>query len=105
MFHDHPCFTLDGFELLCQCHQILGTVAHIEGQLHNLAKRPRHGHGALSDGNINTCIAIRTVLFRNQKAYVQAGAGIVADSVPENEYYETVNKALAVLNAVKEAGK
>ena len=57
------------------------------------------------DGNINTCIAIRTVLFRNQKAYVQAGAGIVADSVPENEYYETVNKALAVLNAVKEAGK
>ena len=55
------------------------------------------------DGNINTCIAIRTVLFANDKAYVQAGAGIVADSVPENEYYETVNKALAVINAIKEA--
>lgn len=55
------------------------------------------------DGNINTCIAIRTVLFANEKAYVQAGAGIVADSVPENEYYETVNKALAVINAIKEA--
>lgn len=55
------------------------------------------------DGNINTCIAIRTVLFANQKAYVQAGAGIVADSIPENEYYETVNKALAVINAIKEA--
>lgn len=55
------------------------------------------------DGNINTCIAIRTVLFKNQKAYVQAGAGIVADSIPENEYYETVNKALAVINAIKEA--
>ena len=55
------------------------------------------------DGNINTCIAIRTVLFVNGKAYVQAGAGIVADSVPENEYYETVNKALAVINAIKEA--
>ena len=55
------------------------------------------------DGNINTCIAIRTVLFTNDKAYVQAGAGIVADSVPENEYYETVNKALAVINAIKEA--
>ena len=54
------------------------------------------------DGNINTCIAIRTVLFANDKAYVQAGAGIVADSVPENEYYETVNKALAVINAIKE---
>lgn len=55
------------------------------------------------DGNIDTCIAIRTVLFRNEKAYVQVGAGIVADSIPENEYYETVNKALAVINAIKEA--
>lgn len=55
------------------------------------------------DGNMNTCIAIRTVLFAGGKAYVQAGAGIVADSVPENEYYETVNKALAVINAIKEA--
>ncbi|MCD8219415.1 MAG: anthranilate synthase component I [Ruminococcus sp.] len=55
------------------------------------------------DGSMNTCIAIRTVLFANQKAYVQAGAGIVADSVPENEYYETVNKALAVINAIQEA--
>ena len=54
-------------------------------------------------GNMDTCIAIRTVLFANDKAYVQAGAGIVADSVPENEYYETVNKALAVINAIKEA--
>lgn len=55
------------------------------------------------DGSMNTCIAIRTVLFANQKAYVQAGAGIVADSVPEQEYYETVNKALAVINAIQEA--
>lgn len=57
------------------------------------------------NGNMDTCIAIRTVLFTNQKAYVQAGAGIVADSVPENEYYETVNKALAVINAIKEAAQ
>lgn len=55
------------------------------------------------DGNIDTCIAIRTVLFRHGKAYVQAGAGIVADSVPENEFIETENKALAVINAIKEA--
>lgn len=54
-------------------------------------------------GNIDTCIAIRTVLFRNGKAYVQAGAGIVYDSVPEKEYEETKNKALAVVNAVTEA--
>ena len=57
------------------------------------------------DGDIDTCIAIRTVLFRNNKAYVQAGAGIVADSVPESEYEETYNKALAVMNAVKNAGE
>ncbi|WP_326974619.1 anthranilate synthase component I [Caproicibacter sp. BJN0012] len=55
------------------------------------------------DGNIDTCIAIRTALFRNGKAYVQAGAGIVADSVPEKEYEETENKALAVLGAIQEA--
>lgn len=57
------------------------------------------------DGNIDTCIAIRTVLFRNGKAYVQAGAGIVADSVPEKEYLETKNKAQAVINAIEEAAK
>lgn len=55
------------------------------------------------DGNIDTCIAIRTVLFKNNKAYVQAGAGIVHDSAPEKEYQETKNKALAMINAVKEA--
>ena len=55
------------------------------------------------DGNIDTCIAIRTVLFKNNKAYVQAGAGIVHDSVPEKEFEETKNKALAMINAVKEA--
>lgn len=54
-------------------------------------------------GNIDTCIAIRTVLFRNNKAYVQAGAGIVYDSVPEKEFEETKNKALAVVNAIAEA--
>lgn len=57
------------------------------------------------DGNIDTCIAIRTVLFQNNKAYVQAGAGIVADSVPEKEYLETKNKALAVINAMKDASQ
>lgn len=57
------------------------------------------------DGNMDTCIAIRTVLFKNNKAYVQAGAGIVADSVPEKEYLETKNKALAVINAIKDANQ
>ena len=57
------------------------------------------------DGNIDTCIAIRTVLFKNQKAYVQAGAGIVADSIPKKEYDETQKKALAVINAIKDASQ
>ena len=57
------------------------------------------------DGSIDTCIAIRTVLFKNNKAYVQAGGGVVADSIPENEYQESVNKSMAVINAIKEAAK
>ena len=44
-------------------------------------------------GDMDFAIAIRTMIIKNQKAYVQAGAGIVYDSVPENEFYETINKA------------
>lgn len=57
------------------------------------------------DGSLDTCIAIRTVLFKNNKAYVQAGGGVVADSIPENEYQESCNKAKAVINAIKEASR
>jgi anthranilate synthase component 1 len=53
--------------------------------------------------NLDSCIAIRTVVVRDRIAHVQAGAGIVADSIPEREYEETVNKARAVLNAVEMA--
>ena len=53
--------------------------------------------------NLDSCIAIRTVVIRGGAAHVQAGAGIVADSVPASEYEETVNKARAVLNAVEMA--
>jgi anthranilate synthase component 1 len=54
-------------------------------------------------GNLNTCITIRTIIFKNGKAFVQAGAGIVWDSVPENEYEETVNKAKGMLKAIRSA--
>jgi anthranilate synthase component 1 len=54
-------------------------------------------------GNLDTCITIRTIIFREGKAYVQAGAGIVADSVPEREYEETVNKARGMLSAIRVA--
>jgi anthranilate synthase component 1 len=54
-------------------------------------------------GNIDACIAIRTALIFEGKAYVQAGAGIVADSDPESENQECINKAAAVLGAVSAA--
>ena len=54
-------------------------------------------------GNIDTCIAIRTALIKDGVAYVQAGAGVVADSDPESENQETINKAAAVLTAINTA--
>jgi anthranilate synthase component 1 len=56
-------------------------------------------------GNIDACIAIRTALIHKGKAYVQAGAGIVADSDPRSEYEETLNKAAAVLGAIAAANE
>ncbi len=52
-------------------------------------------------GNMDTCITIRTILVRGSRYYVQAGAGIVADSIPEREYQECVNKARAALQAIR----
>jgi anthranilate synthase component 1 len=51
-------------------------------------------------GNLDTCITIRTIIFKDGKAYVQAGAGIVFDSEPEKEYQETVNKAKGMLKSI-----
>ncbi len=53
-----------------------------------------------SNNEFDTCIALRTALIKNNKFYVQAGAGIVADSKPEKEYNETINKAKALMKAV-----
>jgi anthranilate synthase component 1 len=53
------------------------------------------------DGNLNSCIALRTVLLKDGRAYVQAGAGLVADSTPEGEYDETINKAMGVMRAIE----
>jgi len=54
-------------------------------------------------GNMDTCINIRTIVIKDGRAYIQAGAGIVADSDPEREYQETVNKAKAMLAAIEMA--
>ncbi len=54
-------------------------------------------------GNLDTCITIRTILVSGRRAYIQAGAGIVADSQPQREYQETLNKARALLQAIDAA--
>ncbi len=54
-------------------------------------------------GNLDSCIAIRSMLLKGRQGYVQAGAGIVADSNPESEYQESVNKARAVIRAIERA--
>ena len=53
------------------------------------------------NGILDSCIALRTVLLKNGTAYVQAGAGIVADSKPDAEFEETVNKAMGVIRAIE----
>jgi len=68
------------------------------------AKRGAYG-GAVGyfdyNGNMDTCITIRTIVMRGRKAYIQAGAGIVADSDPAAEYQECVNKAKALAEAIR----
>ncbi|WP_418304052.1 anthranilate synthase component I family protein [Novibacillus thermophilus] len=76
-------------------------IAELEGERRGIYAG---GIGYLAfSGNLDTCIAIRTIVFKNGKAYVQAGGGIVADSVPENEYEESINKARAMLTALAHA--
>jgi len=55
------------------------------------------------DGNSDSCIALRTIALKGGKAYVQAGGGVVADSTPEGEYQETVNKAMGMMRAIERA--
>lgn len=56
-------------------------------------------------GNLDTCIAIRLAFKKNGKVFVRSGAGIVADSVPEKEYQECINKAAAVVRAIEAGGE
>jgi len=55
------------------------------------------------NGNLDTCIAIRTIVTKGETAYIQAGAGIVADSNPSKEYQETINKARGMIRAIEMA--
>jgi anthranilate synthase component 1 len=56
-------------------------------------------------GNLDSCIVLRTLYVKGQQAYVQAGGGIVADSVPESEFQETLNKSRALVRAIEIAEK
>jgi anthranilate synthase component 1 len=78
--------------------------------INEIETRPRGIYGgALGymdfSGNMDTCIAIRMAVKKGNQVYVQAGGGIVADSIPENEYEESGNKALAVMNAICKAAE
>ncbi len=94
-----PAGTLSGAPKIRACQLI--------GELEN-NKRGIYG-GAIGyidfTGNMDTCIAIRIAYKKNGKVFVRSGAGIVADSVPETEFEESINKAKAVVNALKRAGE
>ncbi len=103
---------LDAFDVLRACFPA-GTVTgapkvramEIIDELEPIKRGPYAGAvGYFSySGNMDTCITIRTLIIKDGKVYVQAGAGIVADSVPEREYTETVNKAMGMMKAVEMA--
>lgn len=100
---------LDAFDVLRSCFPA-GTVTgapkvramEIIEELEPLRRGPYAGAiGYISySGNMDTCITIRTIIVKNGRIFIQAGAGIVADSIPENEYIETINKATAMMKAI-----
>ncbi len=100
---------LDAFDVLGACFPA-GTVSgapkvramEMIEELEPIRRGPYAGAvGYLSySGNMDTCITIRTLIIKGNKVYVQTGAGIVADSIPEREFSETVNKAMGMMKAV-----
>jgi anthranilate synthase component 1 len=99
----------DAYDVLRACFPA-GTVSgspkiramEIIDELENIRRGPYAGCvGYFSfSHNLDTCITIRTIVLKDDSCYVQAGAGIVADSQPEKEYYESVNKAKALIEAI-----
>ena len=94
-----PAGTLSGAPKIRACQ----LIAELENN-----KRGIYG-GAIGyidfTGNMDTCIAIRIAYKKNDKVFIRSGAGIVADSVPEKEFQECINKAQAVVDALKTAGE
>ena len=104
---------LDALDALKHCHPA-GTVSgapkvramQIIDELEPLKRGPYAGAVGYLDfrGNLDTCIALRTVIIAKNEAHVHAGAGIVADSTPAGEFEETLRKARAALQAIARAG-
>ncbi len=102
----------DAFDALASCFPA-GTVSGAPKlrAMEIIAELEPHARNAYAgaigyfsfSGNMDSCITIRTIVFKNGKAYIQAGAGIVADSVPEKEFEETENKAGALIRAIQMA--
>lgn len=102
----------DAFDLFRACHPA-GTVSGAPKvramQIIDELESTRRGSYAGSvglfsrNGDLDTCIAIRTVYIKDGRAYVQAGSGLVYDSQPDNEYRECRNKAQAALTAIRVA--
>lgn len=99
LFSCFPAGTVSGAPKI----RALEIIAELEKEARN-AYAGAIGYFSFS-GNLDSCLTIRTIIVHQGKAYVQAGAGIVADSVPENEWQETRNKAKAMLVAIKLAEK
>lgn len=105
------CDALDAIEAVLPAGTLSGApkirACQLIGELEN-NKRGIYG-GAIGyidfAGNMDTCIAIRIAYKKNGKVFVRSGAGIVADSVPEMEYEECINKAKAVVRALEQAGE
>ncbi len=103
------CDALDAIEAVLPAGTLSGApkirACQLIGELEN-NKRGIYG-GAIGyidfTGNMDTCIAIRIAYKKNGQVFVRSGAGIVADSVPEKEYQECINKAQAVVSALRQA--
>lgn len=76
--------------------------------IHELEKSPRGIYGGAAGyidfaGNMDMCIGIRMAVAKQGKVFVRSGGGIVKDSIPENEYQETINKAQSMIEAITKA--
>lgn len=104
---DEDC--LSSFKACFPAGTLTGAPKHRAMELINDLEKDRRGPygGAVGyvgwNGHLDSCITIRSVLFRKGSCYIQSGAGIVADSVPDNEYQETLAKARALMTAILDA--